>query len=225
MTRNFHNFASTSELVRVGASGNKVGKSHSDGFVSDGNSQPNFCNEQLGFASGACGRWEGSELSCNGAIRFRTRCAQSGNAFAPLDSEIIGSVHGVEGFGNRVIAVVNGGGLAGNDQCAAVNERALAVYDHERVVNRAEAAGNRQIALVNESAGLGNDTPRLVNGLIAAVNRPIGVVNGLTSVVNCGVFNDLRQFCRVKGLTASRGFARIRHRASPSLNSQPSTLN
>ena len=82
------------------------GKSHSDGFVSDGNSQPDFCNEPLGFANGGCGRWEGSELSCNGAIRFRTQSTQNGNAFAPLDNEIIGSVHGVEGFGNRVIAVV-----------------------------------------------------------------------------------------------------------------------
>ncbi len=176
------------------AGGEGVGKSLSYGFVSDGNSQPNFCNEQLGFANGACGRWDGSELFCNAAIRFRTRCAQSGNAFALLDNEIIGSVHGVEGFGNRVIAVVNGGGLAGNGQSAAVNERALAVYDHERVVNRVEAAGNRQIALVNDSAGLGNESLRLVNGLIGAVKRPIGVVNGLASVVNCGVFNDLREF-------------------------------
>ena len=200
------------------AGGEGVGKSHSDGFVSGGNRQPNFCNEQLGFANGACGRWDGSELSCNGAIRFRTRCAQSGNAFAPLDNEIIGSVHGVEGFGNRVIAVVNAGGLAGNGQSAAVNERALAVYDHEGGVNRVEAAGSRQIALVNESAGLGNESLRLVNGQIGAVKRPIGVVNGLTSVVNCCVFNDLREFRRVKGLTASRGFARIPHPASASLN-------
>ncbi len=225
MTRNFHNFASTSELVRVGASGNKVGKSHSDGFVSDGNRQPSFCNVQVGFANVACGRWDGSELSCNGAIRFRTRCAQSGNAFAPLDNEIIGPVHGVEGFGNRVIAVVNAGGLAENDHIAAVNERALAVYDHEGVVNRVEAAGNRQIALVNESAELGNESLRFVNGQIGAVKRPVGVVKKLTSVVNWGVFNDLREFCRVKGLTASRGFARIPHRASPSLNSQLSALN
>ena len=166
-----------------------------DAFVSDGNSQPDFCNEQLGFANGACGRWDGSGLSCNAAIRFRTRSGQNGNAFAPLDNEIIGSVHGVEGFGNRVIAVVNGGGLAENDQIAAVNERALAVYDHERVVSRVEAVGNRQIALVNDSAGLGNESLRLVNGQIVAVKRPIGVVNGLTSVVNCGVFNDLREFC------------------------------
>ena len=177
------------------AGGGEAWISHSDGFVSDGNSQPNFCNEQLGFANGACGRWDGSELSCNGAIRFRTRCAQSGNAFAPLDNEIIGSVDGVEGVGNRVIAVVSGGGLAENDQSAAVNERALAVYDHERVVNRVEAVGNRQIALVNESAGLGNESLRFVNGLIGAVKRPIGVVKRLISVVNCGVFNDLRKFC------------------------------
>ena len=176
------------------AGGEGVGKSHSDGFVSDGNSQPNFCNEQLGFANGACGRWDGSELSCNGAIRFRTRCAQNGNAFAPLDNAIIGSVFGVEGVGNRVIAVVNGGGLAENDRIAAVNERALAVYDHERVVNRVEAVGNRQIALVNDSAGLGNECLRLVNGLIGAVKRPIAVVKRLASVVNCGVFNDLRVF-------------------------------
>ena len=176
------------------AGGEGVGESRSDGLVSDGNSQPNFCNEQLGFANGACGRWEGSELSCNADIPFRTRCAQNGNAFAPLDNEIIGSVDGVEGFGNRVIAVVNGGGLAENDQITAVNERALAVYDHERVVNRVEAVGNRQIALVNESAGLGNESLRLVNGQIGAVKRPIGAVKRLISVVNYGVFNDLRQF-------------------------------
>ena len=192
------------------AGGEGVGKSHSDGFVSGGNRQPNFCNEQLGFANGACGRWEGSELSCNGAIRFRTRCAQSGNAFAPLDNAIIGSVFGVEGVGNRVIAVVSGGGLAGSDQVAAVNVRAQAVYDHERVVNRVEAVGNRQIALVNDSAGLGNECLRLVNGLIGAVKRPIGVVKRLISVVNCGVFNDLRKFCSPHPST---------------LNSQLSTLN
>ena len=176
------------------AGGEGVRKSHSDGFVLGGNAQRNFCNEQVGFANGACGRWDGSELFCNAAIRFRTRCAQSGNAFAPLDNEIIGSVHGVEGFANRVIAVVNGGGLAENDQSAAVNERALAVYDHERGVNSVKQAGNRQIALVNDSAELGNESLRLVNGLIGAVKRPIGVVKRLTSVVNCGVFNDLREF-------------------------------
>ena len=196
MPANFHELTAN----RIGcacpdtAGGGGVGKSHGDGFESGGSGQPNFCDEQLGFANGACGRWEGSGLSCNGAIRFRTRCAQSGNAFALLDNAIIGSVHGVEGFGNRVIAVVNGGGLAENDQSAAVNERALAVYNHERVVNRVEAAGNRQIALVNDSAGLGNESLRLVNGLIGAVKRPIGVVKRLTSVVNCGVFNDLREF-------------------------------
>ena len=197
MSANFHELTANHNGCACPdtAGGEGVGKSHSDGFVADGNSQPNFCNEQLGFANGACGRWEGSELFCNGALPFRTRCAQSGNAFAPLDNEIIGSVHGVEGFGNRVIAVVNGGGLAGNAQSAAVNERALAVYDHERVVNRVEMVGNRQIALVNDSAGLGNESLRLVNGLIGAVKRPIGLVKRLVSAVNYGVFNDLREFC------------------------------
>ncbi len=197
MPANFHELTANhiGGACRDTAGGGEAWKSHSDGFVSDGNIQPNFCNEQVGFANGACGRWDGSELSCNAAIRFRTRCAQSGNAFAPLDNEIIGSVHGVEGFGNRVISVVNGGGLAGNDQSAAVNERALAVYDHARVVSRVEAAGNRQIALVNDSAGRGNESLRLVNTQIGVVRRPIGVVNGLASVVNCDVFNDLREFC------------------------------
>ena len=176
-------------------------KGHRDAFVSGGNRQPGFCNAQLGFANRACGQWKASELSCNGAIHFRTRCAQNGNGFAPLDNAIIASVNGVEGFGNRLIAVVNGGELAGNDQSAAVNERALAGNDHERVVNRVAATGNRQIALVNDSAGLGNVSLRLVNGLIGAVKRPIGVVNRLASVVNYGVFNDLREFRSPQPLT------------------------
>ena len=129
MSANFHELTANHNGCACPdtAGGEGVGKSNSDGFVSGGNRQPSFCNVQVGFANVACGRWDGSELSCNRAIRFRTRSAQSGNAIAPLDNEIIGPVHGVEGFGNRVIAVVNGGGLAGNGQSAAVNERALAV--------------------------------------------------------------------------------------------------
>ena len=43
------------------AGSRECGKPNCDGVVPDSNPQPNICNEQLRFANGACGRWDGSE--------------------------------------------------------------------------------------------------------------------------------------------------------------------
>ena len=52
------------------AGGGEAGKSHSNGFVSDGNSQPDFCDEQLGFANGAGGRWEAANFPATESSLF-----------------------------------------------------------------------------------------------------------------------------------------------------------